>query len=89
MQRSAYARNFGILAILSPYLIVLFLHCWNRDSLAVVAVAHFDLHLAGRHLADIGSTDDCFCRLRLWLVINILQNKVQFDPRSLKKLICS
>ena len=30
-----------------------------------------------------------FCRLQLWFVINILQNKVQFDPGSLKKLICS
>ena len=38
--------------------------CRNGDSLAVVVVvAHFDLHLAGRHLAAIGRADDCFCRL--------------------------
>ena len=42
-----------------------------------------------RHLAAIGRADDCFCLLQLWLVINIIQNKVQFDPRSLKKFICS
>ena len=35
----------------------------NCDSLAVVAVAHFDPRLAGRHLAAIGRADDCFCRL--------------------------
>ena len=38
-------------------------HCRNCDSLAVVAVAHLDPHLAGRHLAAIGRADDCFCRL--------------------------
>ena len=30
---------------------MLFLHCQNCDSLTVVAVAHFDPYLAGRHLA--------------------------------------
>ena len=63
-----------------------FLYCRNCDSLAVVAVAHFDPYLAGRHLGAIGSADDCFRHLHLWVVINILQNKVQFDPRSRKKL---
>ena len=54
------------------------------------AVAHFDPPLAGSHLAAKGRADDCFCHLQFWLtVINIQQNKVQFDPRSLKKLICS
>ena len=38
----------------------LFLHCRNCDSLAVVAVAHFDPHLAGCHLAATGRVDDCF-----------------------------
>ena len=46
-------------------------------------------HLAGRHLAAIGRADDCFSRFQLLLVTNILQNRVQFNPRSLKKLICS
>ena len=41
----------------------LFLHCRNCDSLAVVVVAHFDPHLAGRHLAVLRKADDCFCRL--------------------------
>ena len=41
----------------------LFLHCRNCDSLAVVAVAHIDFHLAGRHLAAISRADDYFCRL--------------------------
>ena len=68
---------------------MLFLHCRNCDSLTVVAVAHFDPHLAAHHLAAIGRAADCFCHLELWFVINILQNKVQFDSRSLKKLICS
>ena len=64
----------------------LFLHCRNCDSLAVVAVAHFD----PRHLAARGRADDRFCRLQLWFAgINILQNKLQFDPRNLKRLICS
>ena len=31
--------------------------------LAVVDVAHFDSHLAGRHLAAIGRADDCFYHL--------------------------
>ena len=31
----------------------LFLHCRNCDSLTVVTVAHFDPHLAGRHLSAI------------------------------------
>ena len=44
-----------------------FLHCRNCDSLAVVAVAHFDPHLASRHLAATGRADDCFCHLQLWL----------------------
>ena len=48
------------------------------DSLAVFAVAYFDPHLAGCHLAAMGRAGDCVCRLQLWLVINILQNKVQF-----------
>ena len=60
----------------------------NCHSLTVVAVAHFDTHLAGRHLVAIERDDDCFSRLQLLFVINILQNRVQFDPRSLKKLIC-
>ena len=64
-----------------------FLHCQNCDSLAAVVVAHFDLHLAGRHLAVIRRAEDCFCRLCLWFVINILQNKFKFNPRSLKKFI--
>ena len=34
---------------------MLFLHCRNCDSLAVVVVAHFDPHLPGRHLAATGS----------------------------------
>ena len=70
---------------------MLFLHCQNCDSLSVVvvAVAHFDPHLADRHLVAIGRADDCLCCLQLSFVINILQNEVQFDPRSLKKLICS
>ena len=34
----------------------IFLHCRNCDSLTVVAVAHFDPHLAARHLAAIGRT---------------------------------
>ena len=40
-----------------------FLHCRNCDSLVVVvvvAVANFDPHLTGRHLATIGRDDDCF-----------------------------
>ena len=41
----------------------LFLHCQNFDLLAVVAVAHFYPHLAGRHLAIILKADDCFSRL--------------------------
>ena len=40
-------------------------------------------------LAAIGRADNCFYRLQLWFVINILQNKIQCDPRSLKKRICS
>ena len=68
---------------------MLFLHCRNRDSLAVVAVAHFDPHLAGRHFVAIRRPDDFSCRLQLWFVMNLLENRVQFDPRSLKKLICS
>ena len=36
---------------------MLFLHC---DSLAVVAVAHFAPHLAGRHLTAIGIAEVCF-----------------------------
>ena len=36
------------------------LHFGNFDSLVGVAVAHFDPHLAGRHLAAIGRADDCF-----------------------------
>ena len=33
---------------------MLFLHCRNCESLAIVVVAgHFDPHLAGRHLAAI------------------------------------
>ena len=36
-----------------------------------------------------GRADDCFSRLQLLFVINILQNRVRFDPRSLKKLNCS
>ena len=67
----------------------LFLHCQDCDSLAVVVVAHFNSHLAGRHLTVIGRTNDWFCHLKLWFVVSILQNKSQFDPRSLKKLICS
>ena len=67
----------------------LFLHCRNCDSLTVVAVAHFDLHLAGRHLASIGRAEDCFSRLQVLFVKNMLHNRVQFDPRSLKNLICS
>ena len=39
---------------------MLFLHCRNCDSLAVVAVAHFDPHLASRHLSAPGRADDCF-----------------------------
>ena len=66
-----------------------FLHCGNCDSLAVAADAHFDPHLAGCHLAARERAEDCSFRLQLWFVIKILQNKVQFDPRSLKKLICS
>ena len=63
------------------------LHCRNCD---LPAVAHFDPCLAGSHLAAIRRADNCFCRLQFWLiVINIQQNKVQFDPRSLKKFICS
>ena len=31
----------------------------NCDSLAVVAVAHFDPHPTGRHLAAVGRADDC------------------------------
>ena len=58
-------------------------------SLAVIAVAHFDPDLAGRLLAAIERADDCFCRLQLWFVLNILQNRVKFDPRSLIKLIAS
>ena len=65
------------------------LHCRNCDSLTVVAVAHFDPLLAGRHLAAIGRADDRFCRLQFWFVLNIFQNKLYLDPRSLKKLICS
>ena len=60
----------------------------GTNSLAVVAVAHFDPHLAGRHLAATGRPDDCSCRLQLSLVTNILRNKFQFDPRSLDKFIC-
>ena len=62
---------------------------WNCDSLTVVAVPHFDSHLTGHHLAAIGRADDYFSRFQLLFVINILQNRVQFDPRTLKKLICS
>ena len=51
------------------------------------AVAHFDPHLAGSHLGAIGRADDCFCRLQFWFVVNIQQNKVQFDLRSFKMLI--
>ena len=40
----------------------LFLCCQDCDSLVVVVVAYFDLHLAGRHLAAIGRADDCFSR---------------------------
>ena len=58
------------------------------DSLAVVAVAHFEPLQAGRHLAAIRKADNHFCRLQLWFVINIPQNKLYFDPRSLKKRIC-
>ena len=68
---------------------MLFLHCQNCLSLIVVAVAHVDLYLAGCHLAVIERADNCFSHLQLLVVINILQNRVQFDPRSLKKLICS
>ena len=39
---------------------MLFLHCRNCDSLAIVAVAHFNPHLNGRHLAAIGRADECF-----------------------------
>ena len=41
---------------------MLFLHCQNCDSLAVVAVAHFGPYLTGHHLAATGRADDC-CRL--------------------------
>ena len=41
----------------------MFLHCQNCDFLAVVVVANFDPHLAGRHLATVGTADDCFCHL--------------------------
>ena len=68
---------------------MLFLHCWNCDSLTIVAAAHFDSHLAGRRLAAIGRADDCFSLLQFLFIINILQNRVQFDPRSIKKLIYS
>ena len=40
-----------------------FLHCLNCDSLAVVAVVHFDPHLAGRRLVAIGRVEGCFCPL--------------------------
>ena len=40
-----------------------FLHCRNCDSLAVVAVVHFDPHLAGRRLVAIRSAEDCSCPL--------------------------
>ena len=63
--------------------------CQNCDSLAVVAVAPFDPHLAGQHLAAIGRDDNCFYPLQPRFLINILQNKNQFDHGSLKKLICS
>ena len=63
--------------------------CRNCDSLTVVVVAHFDHHLAGRHLVATGRADDCFSRFQLLFVINIFQNRVQFDPRRLRKLICS
>ena len=33
--------------------------------MAFVVVAHFDPHLAGRHLAAIGGADNCFCHLYL------------------------
>ena len=55
------------------------LHCGNWP-LAVVVVAHLYPHLASRHLAAIWRDDDCFCRLQLWFVMNILQNKFLFDP---------
>ena len=38
----------------------LFLHCRNYHLLTVVAVAHFDPHLAGRSLSAIGRADDYF-----------------------------
>ena len=38
----------------------LFLHCRNSDSLAVFLVAHFDPHMADRHLASMGRADDRF-----------------------------
>ena len=60
------------------------------SALSEIAVAHFDPRLAGSHLAAIGRADDCFCRLQF--LVNCHKhstNKVQFDPRSLKKLICS
>ena len=46
------------------------MHCRNCDSLAVVAVAHSDLHLAGCHLASIGRVDDYF----LWFLALVCYN---------------
>ena len=79
--------NMGWNKVLTRVRKVVYLHCRNCDSLTVVAVAHFDL--AGCHTSSIVRADDYFCGLQLWFVLLIVQNKVHFDPRSLKKLICS
>ena len=61
-------------------------HLWSAGC---CCCGSFDPHLAGRHLAAIGKADNCLCRLQLRFILNLLQNKVQFDPRSLKRPICS
>ena len=65
---------------------MLFLRCRNCDSLTVVAVAHFNTHLAGRHLAAIGRVDNCFSRLQLLFVINISKTEFSLIPEASKSL---
>ena len=64
----------------------LFLHCQDCGSLAVVVVAHFNSHLAGRHLTVIGRTNDWFCHLKLWFVVSILQTNLSLIPEVSRSL---
>ena len=65
---------------------MLFLHCWNCDSLAVVAVAHFYPDLAGRHLAAIGAVNDCFVICSFSLLQTFSKTKFSLIPEVSRSL---